>query len=142
MSTILDSLSRGVAELIARADGPLHFRLVAMPTVVTILAIRAHLRDVREGNPIFLWAFFKSPAERRRLLRSGLEDFGKVFLVACVLDTAYQLLFMRAFHPLQMLIVAVVCAVVPYVLVRGPILRLAHLLHERWSAATDREKAD
>jgi hypothetical protein len=142
MDTILDSLSRGVAQLIARADGPLHFRLVVMPTVVTILAIRAHLRDVREGNPIFLWAFFKSPSERRRLLRSGLQDFGRVFLVACVLDTAYQLLFLGAFYPGQMLIVAVACAVVPYFLVRGPILRLANLLRQLWRGAADREREE
>ena len=32
-----------------------------MPLVVTVLAIRAHLRDVREGRPTFLWAFIKDP---------------------------------------------------------------------------------
>jgi len=131
MDAFLESLSRGFEQLIARADGPLHFRLVVMPTVVTIFAILAHRRDVREGNPIFLGAFFTSPTERRRLFRSGLKDFGRVFIIACVLDTTYQLLFLKGFHPGQMLIVAVVCAVVPYFLVRGPVMRLAHLLHRR-----------
>ena len=131
MDAILDTLSRTVDQLIARFDGPLHFRLVVMPTVVTILAIRAHLKDVRAGNPIYLGAFLTSPTERRRLLRSGLKDFGRIFIIACVLDTTYQIIVFRAFYPGQMLIVAVVCAVVPYFLVRGPVMRLAHLLHRR-----------
>jgi hypothetical protein len=140
MDAMLDTISRTFEQLIARADGPLHFRLVVMPTVVTILAIRAHVRDVKKGNPIFLGAFVTSPTERRRLLRSGLKDFGRVFIIACVLDTVYQLLALRSFHPGQMLIVAVVCAIVPYFLVRGPILRLAHWLRLRWGGA-DNESA-
>ena len=135
MDAILDMLSRNVDQLFARLTGPLNFRLVVMPTVVTILAIRAHLRDVREGHPIFLGAFLKSPTERRRLFRSGLKDFGRVFIIACVLDTTYQLLVLRAFHPGEMLIVAVVCAIVPYFLVRGPVTRFAHFLHRRWGRA-------
>ena len=136
MDAMLDTLSRIVEQLIARADGPLHFRLVVMPTVVTILAIRAHVRDVKEGNPIFFGAFVTSPTERRRLLRSGLKDFGRVFIIACVLDTVYQLLALKTFYPGQMLIVAVVCAIVPYFLVRGPILRLAHWLRLRLSGTS------
>ena len=141
MCAMRDTLSRGFERLIARADGPLHFRLVVMPTVVTILAIRAHLRDVKEGNPIFFGAFVTSPTERQRLLRSGLKDFGRVFIIASVLDTAYQLLVFKTFYPGQMLIVAVVCAIVPYFLVRGPITRLAHFLYRRWGAKADGTEA-
>ena len=142
MDAIGETLSRTVEQLIARADGPLHFRLVVMPIVVTILAIRAHVRDVREGEPIFFGAFVRSPTERRRLLRSGLKDFGRVFIIACVLDTVYQLMALRSFHPGQMLIVAVVCAIVPYFLVRGPILRLAHWLRLRLSGVAGTSATD
>ena len=142
MDGILEILSRGFEQLAARVHGPLNFRLVVMPTVVTILAIRAHRRDVREGHPIYLGAFLTSPTERRRLLRSGLKDFGRVFIIACVLDTTYQLLVLKAFHPGQMLIVAVACAIVPYFLVRGPILRVAHSLRRRWGGATDTSAAE
>jgi len=137
VGAIEEFLSRWFEQLFARASGPLNFRLVVMPTVVTILAVRAHLRDVRAGNPIFLWAFLSNPTERRRLFRSGLKDFGRIFVVACVLDTTYQIVVLREFYPVQMLIVAVVCALVPYFLVRGPIMRLAHLLHRRWGGAAD-----
>jgi hypothetical protein len=127
VDTILDMLSRGVEQLLGRAGGPLHFRLVMMPTVVTILAIRADRKDAREGRPAPLGAFFRDPVERRRLLGIALKDVGRIFLVAVVLDTSYQLIAFRWIYPAQLLIVAVGCAIVPYVLVRGPIIRLVHL---------------
>jgi len=134
---ITEMLGSRFEHLVGRARGPLHFRLLIMPLVVTILAIRAHLRDVREGKPTTLWAFFRSATERRRLLRSGLKDFGKVFIVACVLDTAYQLLVLQSFYLGELLVVAVVCAIVPYFLIRGPVMRIACLLHRKWSRPTE-----
>jgi hypothetical protein len=133
METIFEMLTTRVQHLISRVDGPLHFRLIVMPLVVSVLAIRAHLRDVREGKPTFLWAFLKDPAERRRLFRSGLKDFGRVFIVACVLDTTYQLVVLRTLYPGELLFVAVTCAIVPYFLVRGPILRGGRLLYRKWA---------
>jgi hypothetical protein len=137
MDGILELLSSGGEELLGRASGPLRFRLVVMPAVVVILAIRAHLKDVRAGKPVLVGAFITSPTERRRLLRSAFRDIGKVLIMAVVLDTTYQLLVLRTFHPGQSLIVAVVCAVVPYVLVRGPITRLWHHLRRRRGGGTD-----
>ena len=136
MDTILQLISRGFDELLGRFSGPLNFRLVVMPTVVTILAIRADLRDARENRPGLLGAFFIDPIERRRLFRSAVKDIGRIFLVAVVLDTAYQLVVLRAFHIGQALIVAVVCAVVPYVLVRGPITRLVRRMFHHKSEST------
>ena len=137
MQSIADALARGVEQLLARVDGPLHFRLVMMPTVVTILAIRAAIRDARVGGPAFLWAVLTKPRDRRRLLRSAMKDIGRVFIMALVMDTTYQLLVLRWLYPLQLLIVAVACAIVPYVLLRGPITRVARL----WYGARSDEPA-
>jgi len=147
MDTIVDMLNRGVEQLLGRAGGPLHFRLFVMPLVVAFLAVRAHQRDVREGKEVPLGAFLSNPSERRRLLRSGLKDFGRVFIIACILDTTYQILVFRTFYPIQMLIVAVTCAVVPYFLIRGPILRTGSWLYRKWSeqrqpAAASRKAAN
>ena len=131
MDTILHMLSRGIEHLLGRVTGPLNFRLFVMPTVVTVLAIRAGLRDAREGQPAYLWAMLTQPTERRRLFRSGIKDIGKIFIVAVLLDTAYQLYVLRAFYIGQLLIVAVGCAVVPYVLIRGPVMRLARHFHQK-----------
>lgn len=133
MDTIIEMLTSRGEHLLGRLSGPLNFRLVVMPTVVTILAILAHLRDVRQGTPTVLWSFFRSSTERRRIFRSGLKDIGKVFLVACVLDTTYQILVLPSFHPGEVLVVAVVCAIVPYLLVRGPVLRGGRMLYRKWA---------
>ena len=133
MDSILEMLNQRGEHLLSRLIGPLNFRLVVMPLVVTILAIRAHLRDAREGRLMVLGAFFTDPTERRRLLRSGLKDFGKVFIFACVLDTTYQILVLRSFYLGEMLVVAVVCAIVPYFLIRGPVTRIARMLYRKWA---------
>ena len=132
MDAILDLLFSRGQHLIDRLSGPLNFRLVVMPTVVTLLALRADWKDAREGRPAFLGAFITDPVERRRLLRMALKDIGRVFVVAVVLDTVYQWVVFRWVYPGEVLVVAVVCAIVPYVLVRGPITRTARLLHRKW----------
>jgi len=128
MDAVLDVLTRIYHDILGRPSGPLNFRLVVMPIVVSILAVRAHRRDVREGRPTVLWAFIKDPVKRRRLFRSGVKDFGRVFIVAVVLDTLYQLLVFRWVYPGEVVIIAVSCAVVPYFLVRGPVTRILRRL--------------
>jgi hypothetical protein len=110
----LDSLQQAVDELLGRASGPLHFRLLMQPAVAAFLAVKAGLKDAREGQPAFLWEVVTNSDERHRLLQSAWKDVGKVFLLA-----------LHAIRPLQTLIVALVLALVPYVLLRGPVTRLA-----------------
>ena len=81
------------------------------------------------------------PSERQRLLRSAIKDIGRIFIVACVLDTTYQLLVFRWFYPGEMLIVAVVCAILPYVVVRGLVTRLARMLYRRGGGGTETSAA-
>jgi hypothetical protein len=104
--------------------------------VVTLLAIRAGLRDAREGQPAFLWGIISDPGRRRQRMLAAWKDIGRIFIVAIVLDTAYQLMVLRAFYVVQALIVAVACAIVPYVLFRGPAARLARGLSGKWFGET------
>ncbi len=142
MDTFLEMLTSRVENLLGRTAGPLNFRLLIMPLVVTVLAIRAHRRDVREGRPTVLFAFLKDPTKRHRLLRSGLKDVGKVFIMACVLDTTYQIWVLRSFYLGEMLVVAVVCAIIPYCLVRGLITRTARWLYRKWAAPANQPAAN
>jgi hypothetical protein len=121
MDAFFEILSRGFDQLLGRASGPLHLRLLITPTLVTILAIRAGIKDAREGRSGFFWA---NRAERRDLVRSGWKDIGRVFVLALVLDTAYQLIALRAFYVVQALIVAVLLAIVPFALFRNAVGRL------------------
>jgi hypothetical protein len=111
--------------LIGRSTGPLNFRLLIQPTVAAIIAIRAGLNDAREGRPAFLWGVLLHPGHRPELLRQGWKDVGKVFILAVVLDSIYQLIVHRGVYVLELLITATVLAIVPYVLIRGPVNRIA-----------------
>jgi hypothetical protein len=121
MDALLEILGRGFDQLLGRGSGPLNLRLLITPTVAIILAIRAGIKDARAGHSTFLWA---NRAERQDLVRSGWNDIGRVFILAIVLDTVYQLIFFRAFYVVQALIVAVLLAILPFALVRNVVSRL------------------
>ena len=125
MDTIADALKRAIDELLGRASGPMHLRLIMQPLMATFFAIRAGLRDARAGEPPFLWAYIKNPDARGRLVKSAWKDIGKVFVIAILLDTVYQIIALHQFRVVQTLLVAFVLAVLPYVLVRGPVSRIA-----------------
>ena len=111
-------------ELWARVGGPMDFRLVLQPGMAILIAIRAGLRDAREGRPPFLWTLIRDRHERKSMLRSGWRDVGQVFLLAWLVDAVYQIIFLQAFRPVQGLLVAVVLAFVPYGVARGLTTRL------------------
>jgi hypothetical protein len=121
-------------DLVGRVTGPLHFRLLFQPTIAAIFAIRAGIRDAREGDPAYLWTIFTQRAQARRLIKDGWKDIAKVFMMAMIIDAAYQLFTPRWFYPLEALIIAVALAVVPYLLIRGPTNRVAR----RWRHARRR----
>jgi hypothetical protein len=102
----------------------MHLRFFLQPAVAVLLAIRAGMRDAREGaSPFF--ASLRNPEHRRERLRHAWKDTRKVFFVAVVLDAIYQVWFYRAIYALEMLITATLLALVPYALVRGPAARIA-----------------
>lgn len=137
MDTIVEMLTTRAGHLVDRLSGPLNFRLMVMPLVVSTLAIRAGLRDAREGQPLFLWTILTNPGERPRLLRSALKDIGRIFIMALVLDTTYQFMVLRAFYVGELLLVALVSAIVPYLVLRGPVTLLTRgFFKDRGTPAT------
>jgi hypothetical protein len=120
-----DVFSRVRENLIGRVGGPLTLRLLIQPTVAAILAIRAGLKDAREGRAPYCWAILSNPAHRHDLLQQGWKDVGKVFILAAVLDTIYQYLEFRWFYPREALAVALSLAILPYLLIRGSVTRIA-----------------
>jgi hypothetical protein len=121
----MDEFARIWEHLAGRLHGPLTLRLVVQPLVACILAIRAGLRDARENKPAYFWAVVSNPAHRRELIREGWKDIAKVFILAVVLDVVYQFIQFRALYLGEALLVATLLAIIPYLLVRGPVTRLA-----------------
>ena len=112
-------------DLADRVSGPMKFRVVLQPAMASIFAILAGLRDARAGRPAYFWALFTNPAARADMLRDGWKGVGKVFLLALVLDVVYQLLVQGFVYPVEMIIVAFVLAIAPYLILRGTVNRLA-----------------
>ena len=120
-----DLIARGWEGLVSRVGGPLTFRLILQPTMAALLAVLAGLRDARTGRPPYLWTLLTDPAQRVDLLREGWRSIARVFVVAVLMDLVYEWIVGRWFYPLETLIVAVVLAIVPYLVIRGPVNRIA-----------------
>ena len=123
----MDLLSTFWHDFTGRFDGPLHFRLFVQPLMAILFAVRDGRRDAREGRSAYLWSLLSDPDERRYLLESGWKGISKVFILAFALDVVYQFMVWRGLKPLQALLTAIVLAVIPYVLLRGPVNRLTRI---------------
>jgi hypothetical protein len=126
-------LGRLWANLIGRIGGPLTFRLVLQPTTAAFFALRAGRKDAREGRVPYGWVILSDPINRRDLLHEGWKDVAKVFVVAVIIDFVYQIIEFRWFYPEEAVIVAVILALLPYLLLRGPANRMAR----RWQHAEE-----
>jgi TRAP-type C4-dicarboxylate transport system permease large subunit len=119
-----DQLTRFVEDLVGRIGGPMSFRLVIQPMMAVVFAILDGRQDALEGRVPYFWALFTDPGHRRELLRDGWKSVGKIFIIAIVLDGIYQYMVLGWFYPGEALVVAFVLALVPYLLLRGPVNRL------------------
>lgn len=120
-----DVLTRMLADLMGRLTGPLTLRLYLQPTMAMLFALTDGLKDARNGRPVYMWTVFSDSEERRRLIEEGWKHIGKIFVLAVILDLIYQVIVFRWIYPFETLGVAVILAVAPYALLRGPINRIA-----------------
>lgn len=118
---------RDIAE---RPGGPMSFRFILQPVMATIAAVRDGFLDARQGRAPYLDTILTSAAERGGRLREGLLATGRIILLGLGMDAAYQAIVLKTFYPGEMVLVAILLAFLPYLLLRGPIARLA-----RWHLA-------
>jgi len=108
-----------------RPGGPMTFRFILQPIMVTIAAFYDGVADARGGRKAYLAALVTDPAERSHRLREGLIATARVLLLGLVMDLIYQYIVFDAFRPAEAVIISVLLAFVPYLLLRGPIARVA-----------------
>ena len=118
---LFSALTQG---LVARTVGPLKFRFVLQPLMAMLLATRSGFRDALEGKPPFFWDYCADPSMRKVLFRDGWKAIGKLFIFACILDLIYQVIVLRRIYPFDALVIAFLLAIVPYVVMRGPVNRI------------------
>lgn len=123
-----DMLIRGLMNITDRVGGPMTFRIILQPLMATILAFRAGLKDAQTGRPPYFWTILTDPSQRGKLIREGWKSVARVFFLAIIMDVIYQLIVLGWVYPLELILIAVLLAVVPYLLIRGPVNRLVRRL--------------
>ena len=120
-----DTLTRIWADLVGRLTGPMTFRLLLQPTMAALYAIRDGMKDARLGRPPYLWTIFGSGEETGPLLQEGMKAVGRVILLGIVMDVIYQVIVFGRIYPFELVVVVVLLAFIPYLVLRGPVNRIA-----------------
>ena len=111
--------------LVEEPTGPMRFRFILQPLMAAIVAIRDGRKDARTGRSPYFWTVLRKPQERVARLREGLNATARIFLLGIAMDAIYQVIVLKRFYPVEALIIALLLAFVPYLLIRGPVARIA-----------------
>lgn len=120
-----DTIARIWTDLVGRLTGPMTFRLLLQPTMAALYAIRDGMKDAREGRSPYWWTIVTQPDQRGSLLHEGVRAVGRVIVLGIVMDVIYQLIVFRRLYPFELVVVVVLLAFIPYVVLRGPVNRIA-----------------
>jgi hypothetical protein len=115
-------------DLMERPTGPMSFRFILQPLMAAVTAIIDGLRDARIVRSPFFRALLFEPQHRIPRLVEAFNAIARIILLGLVMDVIYQLIAFHRFYPAEAVIVALLLAVVPYVVLRGLITRGAR----RW----------
>jgi hypothetical protein len=113
---------RDIAE---RPGGPMAFRFLLQPAMAAIAAVHDGVKDVRTNRSPYFWTVLHDPGQRGGRLREGLLSTARIILLGLGMDAIYQWRVLGTFYPGEALVVALLLAVVPYFLLRGPVCRIA-----------------
>jgi hypothetical protein len=111
--------------MLDRTGGPMTFRFFLQPVMASIAALFDGIKDARAGRSSYLWTILTDPARRAGRLHEGLISTARIILLGLCMDVIYQLIEFETFHPAETVIIALLLALVPYVLMRGPVARIA-----------------
>ncbi len=124
--------------LVERPGGPMTFRVILQPIMATVAAALAGVRDARAGRSPYLWSILRNPEQRVPRLQEGMVATARIILLGLVMDVIYQIVVFDTFHPGEAAIVALLLAFAPYLLLRGPVARIARWWLGRASAGANR----
>jgi hypothetical protein len=117
-------------DIVDRPGGPMTFRFVLQPAMALLAALHDGIEDARRGRTPYLWALITGSRHRIERLEEGLIATARILLLGFGMDAIYQATVLKTFYPGEMAVVAVLLAFLPYLLLRGPIARIAR----RWMA--------
>jgi hypothetical protein len=112
-------------QLLDRPSGPMAFRFILQPLMAVIAASHDGLKDARAGRSPYLWTIARHSRKRAGRLREGLTATARIILLGLAMDLFYQLLVFKTFYPNEAVILAFLLAFIPYLVIRGPVTRIA-----------------
>jgi hypothetical protein len=72
-----------------------------------------------------LHTILHDPAARGDRMREGLFSISRIILLGFAMDAIYQWRVLGTFYPGEAVAITLILAVIPYVILRGPIDRIA-----------------
>ena len=103
------------------------FRFILQPIMATIAAVHDGINDARLGRSPYFWTVLTNADKRSDRLREGLVSTARIILLGLAMDTIYQFKEFGTFYPGEAVIIAFALAFVPYLLLRGPVDRIARI---------------
>jgi hypothetical protein len=123
-----EDLGRLWKDILDRPGGPMTFRFILQPAMAIIAAARDGVHDARLGRRPYVSALIRGvhePQGRGGRLWEGILSTARIIILGVVMDIIYQWKELGTFYPAQAATIAILLAFIPYLLLRGPFLRLA-----------------
>lgn len=121
-------LNRIWGDVVDRPTGPMMFRCILQPIMAIIAALHDGIKDATLGRSPYFWTVLSDSERRADRLREGIVSTARIILLGLGMDVIYQYKVFGTLFPGEAALVALLLAFVPYLLLRGPITRIAR----RW----------
>jgi hypothetical protein len=112
-------------DVVDRSHGPMTFRFILQPTMAALAALNDGIGDARRGREPYLRTILHDRARRGARLSEGLVSIARIILIGFAMDAIYQWRVLATFYPGEAVVITLILAVIPYLILRGPIDRIA-----------------
>jgi len=127
MDAVSEFFHRFWTDLMSRTEGPMTFRFYLQPTMALVTALFDGIKDAKTGRTPYFWLLTHTDAAGRKAAwREGVTATMRILLLGVAMDVIYQFKVFGGFkYPNETLVIAIVLGFLPYLLLRGPIARIA-----------------
>jgi hypothetical protein len=113
--------------MIDRPSGPMWFRCILQPLVAGVTALLDGVKDGRAMRAPLAHAIVRDPEQRIPRLTEAMNATARIVLLGLAVDLVYQGIALDRFYPAEAVIVALLFALIPYVVVRGLVTRMTRM---------------
>jgi hypothetical protein len=125
MADLSELAQRFWSDILARPHGPYAFRFALQPTMAAIAALVDGIKDARAGRSPYFWTVVYDRELRAARLREGIRATKRILLLGVVMELLYQLPRFKTLYVGEAVVIVFGLCFVPYLLMRGPVARIA-----------------